>query len=72
LLVTLDAATGAGTLVGPIGQDNVFGLVSSYGTLFGMTSNGELLIIDPSTGAGTVVSTGGPTVFGAASLPDTT
>jgi hypothetical protein len=71
LLVGLDPATGAGTLVGSIGQQNVFGLVSSYGTFFGMTSGGQLLTIDLSTGAGTVVSTDGPSVFGASSLPDT-
>jgi hypothetical protein len=71
-LVRVDPTTGAGTLVGPIGATSVFGLVSSYGTLFGAKDAGQLLTIDPSTGAGTVIASGGPSVLGAASLPATT
>jgi len=71
-LVTLDPATFAGTFVGNIGQPNVYGLVSSYGTLFGATDGGDLLTINQSTGVGTVSATGGPSVNGMASPPNLT
>jgi hypothetical protein len=72
LLVSVNTATGAGTLVGGIGYGSVYGLVSSYGTLYGMTSGGQLLTIDPSTGAGKLVTGGEPSARGTASLPSTT
>jgi hypothetical protein len=71
-LVRVDPTTGAGTLVGPIGSFAVYGLVSSYGTLYAMTDGGQLLTVDASTGAGTLVTGGEPEVWGAASLPSTT
>ena len=46
--------------------------MSSYGTLFAQTSGGLLLTIDPSTGAGTVIATQGPSANGMAALPPTT
>jgi hypothetical protein len=47
-----------------------YGLVSSYGTLFGATDGGDLLTINQSTGVGTVIATGGPSVNGMASPPN--
>ncbi len=58
-LVTLNPTTGAGTLVGNINQGSVYGIVSSYGTLFGATSGGNLLVINSATGAATVVAADG-------------
>jgi hypothetical protein len=71
-LVSVDPTTGAVTSIGPTGFSSVYGLLSSYGTLFGLTAAGQLLTIDPATGAGTAIAGGGPAVFGAASLPSTT
>jgi hypothetical protein len=68
-LLKIDPSTGATTTVGPIGSGSVFGLVGSFGQLFGFTGDGKLLQIDPLTGAGTVLKTGGEDFFGAASPP---
>lgn len=54
---------------------NVFGLTAAWGNLYGTTRGGELMIIDPATGAGTVIHTfvdnrNNPIgFFGAASSP---
>jgi hypothetical protein len=71
-LVAVNPSTGAGTLVGAIGHSHVYGLASSYGTLFGATEGGDLLTINPTTGAGTVIATGGPSANGMASPPNQT
>jgi len=64
-LIAVDAATGAGTAIGPTGFQSVVGLTydTSTNTLYGIdTSSDQLLTIDPATGAGAVV---GPTGEGA-------
>ncbi len=58
-LVKLSLNTANGTLIGSIGQGAVYGLAESYGTLFAATASGELLTVDPSTGASTVLAAGG-------------
>ncbi len=72
-LITIDLNTSFNfptprcTVIGNIGQLGVDGMVSSLGELFAMTHNGKLLKLSKTTGNGTVLSTGGPDVYGAAS-----
>ena len=64
--------TGIATDIGKIGFSNVFGLVFNGGTLFGYTDNNQQLIINPTTGAGTLAQalTGNRgSIFGAANVP---
>src|SRR5262249_21219312 len=59
-LVTIDTATGAVTVVGPIGFQNVSGLAfdPTTNTLFGADEfSGDLISIDKATGAGTFLAT---------------
>ena len=55
-LVLLNSSNGAATLVGSTGYSDVFGLISSYGTLFATTLGGYLLTINPGTGLATELS----------------
>ena len=58
-LYQINPATGALTFVGVINFDNIFALAfDQLGTLFGISSGGELLSIDTSTGAGTSIAAG--------------
>ena len=71
-LVTIDLSPKAFpqprcTVVGDIGQFEVNGLVSSLGELYGFTETGRLIRISKTTGTATVLATGGPQVYGAAS-----
>lgn len=69
-LVIIDGETGAATLIGPIGFDEVFGLTAAWGTLYGLTTTGALIRIDERTGQGTEIMTfDGVTWWGAASTP---
>ena len=53
-----------------IGFDEVFGLTAAWGTLYGLTTAGELIRIDERTGQGTGIMTfDGVTWWGAASTP---
>ena len=53
-LVKLNAASGAGTFLGPIGFVNVYGLASNDGvTLYGFAGS-KVIKIDPVTGVGTL------------------
>jgi len=65
-LVRLDPATGVATLVGSIGYPDVFGLSSNDSvTLYGFSGT-KVLIINPTTGAGTLLwDTGGVNGLGA-------
>ena len=70
-LYQIDAVTGALTFVGNINFDNVFALgFDQLGSLFGISSAGELLSIDTTTGAGTSIAAGlGGGLFDIASRP---
>jgi hypothetical protein len=60
VLISVDVATGLGTMIGRVGFPNVFGLAfTPDGTLFGATSGNppSLLVIDTTTGAGTAIGT---------------
>jgi hypothetical protein len=66
-LVSIDPTTGVrADDLGQIGKPNVLGLGFSFGTLFGVDVQGDLLTINPATGAGTVIATGGPAEGGLA------
>jgi hypothetical protein len=54
VLLTVDPKTGVATGVGPIGYDEVFGIAYSAGNVLAFTRGGEIIRIDPKTGAGTV------------------
>jgi hypothetical protein len=58
-LVKLSLTTAYGSMIGSIGQGAVYGLAESYGTLFAATASGELLTVDPSSGASSVLAAGG-------------
>jgi hypothetical protein len=71
-LVVIDASPdggGAATLIGQIGFVGVYGLTFAYGYLFGFTANGEVIEINPLTGAGREVASVDKVFFGAASSP---
>jgi hypothetical protein len=70
-LIRIDSKTGVAARVGSIGRPQVYGLCDSLGTLFGVDVGGELLTIDPRSGAGTVIARGGPQAYGMAGLPTT-
>ncbi len=53
-LASLDPATGAATVIGEVGFDGVWGLGFWKNRVFGFTSTGDFLLIDPRTGAGTL------------------
>ncbi len=54
-LARLDPATGAATVIGEIGFPAVWGLGFWKNKVFGFTASGAFLLIDPRTGAGTLV-----------------
>lgn len=66
-LVRLDPVTGSGTLVGDIGFLQVYGLGVSGSRMYGVTATGDLLEIDPTSGAGVRVGSAGGRVYGATS-----
>jgi len=76
-LVDVNPATGQGCSIGPVASSGIYGLdyVAGMGVvneqLLGLTNTGQLLSINPTTGAGVVVATTTPTVLaaGAAVLP---
>jgi hypothetical protein len=52
LLVEISQANAAATPIGPVGFDKVYGLSASWNHLFGVTDAGDVLLINPDTGAG--------------------
>lgn len=68
-LVQLDPSTAKASNPLPIGKQNVFGLTSAWGKLYGVTQSGELIAIDPQTGDSTVVHNFDHRWYGAASTP---
>ncbi len=59
VLVRLNTSSGVGTSIGPIGFSDVYGLGFSFGTLYGETSDSQLITIDPLTGKGTLLADDG-------------
>jgi hypothetical protein len=66
LLARLDPRTFAATKIGPIGFQHVLGLAFSGNRLIGVTETGEIIDIDPATGAGRLRDTRNVRFFGAA------
>lgn len=55
LLVYVESSTAATTSIGATGFDKVFGLSASWGRLYGVTDQGEVIQIDRQTGQGTLL-----------------
>ncbi len=69
-LIQIDVATGAGFTIGDTGHSRIWGLTAAYGFLFGFTGGGDVVLLDPGSGAGAVVhSFPGRSWYGAASTP---
>ncbi|MFB6375743.1 MAG: hypothetical protein ABEN55_22130, partial [Bradymonadaceae bacterium] len=68
-LVQLDPSSAAASGPLPIGYTNVFGLTTAWGELYGVTSKGELIDINPQTGESTTVKNFDHQWYGAASTP---
>jgi hypothetical protein len=69
VLLRVNVATGVATAVGPIGYGNVWGLAYSNTRVIGFTTAGEILQIDPATGAGTLLANKGIAFWGAGQSP---
>jgi hypothetical protein len=66
-LVRLAPSSFAATAVGSnIGYSDIFGVAFWKNKIFGFTSSGEFITIDPNTGVGTLVQSNGPAWWGAA------
>jgi hypothetical protein len=68
-LVQVDPATGVATGIGSVGFENVWGLGYYGGNVIGFTAEGGVLRIDPTTGAGTLLSVTTPAYWGAGVSP---
>ena len=69
-LVAVSRSTGEARLVGNTGFSGIWGLTAAWGHLFGFTSSGQVVELDPGTGAGVLVHTiAGRSWYGAASSP---
>lgn len=70
-LVQVSRQDGHGTAVGGVGFKSVYALTAAWGTLYGLTSDGELIKINQQTGEGTLVHQF-PNIrfYGAASTPN--
>lgn len=68
-LVRVDPTSGATAWVGGVGGAKLFGLGYDQGTLYGFSSEGEILAIDPATAATTTLSSDGTAWWGATTNP---
>ena len=66
LLATVNIRTGAAKIIGPAGYQDVYGLVTSKGALYGATFGGKFLAISPRTGRGKVIWADGLAIGGLA------
>lgn len=64
-LAQVDLVTGATTLLGNTGFQNVYGLAYMDGTLTGLTSSGRMIGIDALTGKGSLLGYTGQSAWGA-------
>ena len=69
IMMSIDLATGAGTVVGDSGRPDIYGLAMIAGQLIGFSTQGEIDSIDLATGAGSMLATGANRWGGAASRP---
>ena len=64
--MSLAPNTFAATVIGPTGYGAIWGVAFWKQKIFGFTDNGEFITIDPTTGVGTLVSSGSEMWWGAA------
>jgi hypothetical protein len=69
VLVKVSTATGAATNVGATGRSNVWGLAYAGSRVIGFTTAGEILKIDPVTGATVLLKSTGISFWGAGQSP---
>ncbi len=70
VLIKVDTSTAKATAVGKIGYTGVFGVAYAGGKVLAFTNMGEIIRIDPNTGAGTLVRTyAGMKWYGAGTSP---
>jgi hypothetical protein len=70
-LVQVSRQTGQGNAIGATGFEKIFALTAAWGTLYGLTSGGELIEINQTTGSASLVHTfEGLSFWGAASTPN--
>jgi hypothetical protein len=69
VLLLVDSATGVATAVGPTGHGNVWGLAYAGARVIGLTTAGEILGIDPQTGASALLASTGISFWGATQSP---
>jgi hypothetical protein len=65
-LVEVDLGSGTSKVLGSTGFNCVWGLAAFGTTLYGLTCNGQVISIDPKSGAGTQLSSGSVAFWGAA------
>ncbi len=66
LLATVNIRTGTATVIGPTGYQDVYGLATSKGTIYGATFGGKFLAVSPRTGRGRVIWADGLAIGGLA------
>ncbi|HEY3353330.1 MAG TPA: MopE-related protein [Polyangia bacterium] len=70
VLLRVDVATGAATVVGPIGFGQVWGLAYVNARVIAFNTSGQIIQIDPQTGAGTLLTTRSVQFWGAGMSPN--
>lgn len=65
VLVEIDPSSGVATLIGETGFQDIWGLAFWGGEVFGFTDSGEFLLIDTTTGQGTLVESTAHQFWGA-------
>ncbi len=70
VLVLVNGQSGVGARVGATNHEDIYALTAAWDILFGLTGTGQLVEINPSTGASTTLHTfAGKAWYGAASTP---
>lgn len=69
VLIVVNTQTGAATAVGPTGYADVWGLAYDSAHVIGFTTAGQILQIDPQSGAATVLATKNIAFWGAGQSP---
>ena len=69
VLLRIDTATGRAVVVGPIGFGSVWGLAYVGARVIGFTTAGQIIEINPQTGAGTLLATRSVVWWGAGMSP---
>jgi hypothetical protein len=70
ILLRVDIASGVATVVGPIGFGQVWGLAYVNKRVIAFNTKGQIIQIDPTTGAGTLLSTTNVQFWGAGMSPN--